>query len=175
MAGGREYLLVFQGTSCAKDDCLLELVQLSLSGLHVAHEIQEVAIVRVQHSELLIQCVLDRVDAIERAIAQDRDSVVHFATYSLKGVLLALVSSHQKDGTVVEAFQSAGHKGEDTRGDEEVIQDDQVVPLQGEVDICCLLWVHQDEESCVDHLGMLIRAKDGSVALCQEHHRGYQK
>ena len=63
-AEGREYLLVFQGTSCAKDDRLLELAQLSLSGLHVAHEIQEVAIVRVQHSELLIQCVLDRVVAL---------------------------------------------------------------------------------------------------------------
>ena len=100
---------------------------------------------------------------------------MHFATYSLKRVLLAIVSSHQNDGTVVEVFQSAGHQGEGMRGDEEVIQDDQVVPLQGKVDICCLLWVHQDEESCVDHLGMLIRAKDGSVALCQECHRGYQK
>ena len=63
-AEGCEYLLVFQGTSCAKDDRLLELAQLSLSGLHVAHEIQEVAIVWVQHSELLIQCVLDRVVAL---------------------------------------------------------------------------------------------------------------
>ena len=100
---------------------------------------------------------------------------MHFATYSLKGVLLAIVSSHQNAGTVVEAFQSAGHQGEGTRGDEEVIQDDQVVPLQGKVDICCLLWVHQNEESCVDHLSMSIRAKDDSVALCQERHRGYQK
>lgn len=61
---GCEYLLVFQGTICAKDDRLLELAQLSLTGLHVAHEIQEVAIVRVQHSEVLIQCVLDRVVAL---------------------------------------------------------------------------------------------------------------
>lgn len=34
------------------------------------------------------------------------------------------------------------------------IQDNQVVAIQGEVDICNLLWVHRDVESHVDGLGM---------------------
>ena len=59
----------------------------------------------------------------------------HFAIYGLEGLLLALVSSHQNNGTVVQAVQSAGHQGEGTMGDEGCfIQDNQVVAIQGEVD-----------------------------------------
>ena len=68
---------------------------------------------------------------------------------------MALVSSHQNNGTVVQAVQSAGHQEEGTMGDEgRFIQDNQVVAIQGEVDICYLLWVHRDVESHVDGLGM---------------------
>lgn len=41
-------------TGSAEGDHLLKLVQLSLGGLHAADEIQEGAVVWIEHSELLV-------------------------------------------------------------------------------------------------------------------------
>ena len=108
-AEGAVDVLVSQTSSRTEHKILLELVELSLGRLLVAHHFHEGLVLLVYNAELLIQQVLDRILLAEGLIVQDGHGVGHPALYSLQGLLLSTIASDDHNGMTVQTVEGASH------------------------------------------------------------------
>ena len=100
-AEGAVDVLVGQISSRTEHEIFLELVELSLGWLQVAHHFHEGLILLVYDAELLMQGVLHRVFLAEGLIVQDGHGVAHPAFYDLQRLLLSTIASDDHNGTTV--------------------------------------------------------------------------